>query len=216
MLSKTVIFYRSTLAVLCMSCALLSCASNVMLHQGELYLGGKKTDSDMSILEIVKPEAEVIGPANLHQRSYKPSEQQFAWIASIDGEPITNFLGKGQNPRTIKRYHVLPGKHQIGLMFEGDGTSIRFIHMFEDSVLMNFEYHCVAKEPVLFEIDTAMNDLLLIKTHAAKTTCNFSLTKDEVVVAENTGRLRYKYSNVWDIKNWYLNQHLSKGHQGTH
>ncbi|MFQ5637070.1 MAG: hypothetical protein ACE5IR_03650 [bacterium] len=212
MSSKAVIFNRF---LLCMSFALFSCASKSMLYRGELYLGGKKAESDLSILEIAKPAAAIIAPANLHQRSYQPSDQQFTWIASIDGEPITKFLGKGQDPRTIKRYHVLPGKHQIGLMFEGDGTSVRFVHMFDDSVRMNFEYHCITKEPVTFEINAAANERFLIETHAAKAACNFSVTKNAVLVLKDTGRLRYQYSNVFDPKNWHLNQdnqHHPAGH----
>lgn len=203
---KVVSFKRSQLFVLAIAVMLLSCSSKVMLYRGELFLGGKNSDSGMSILEIAQPTVEAVEHANLHHRSYKPSEQQNVWIASIDDEPITNLLGKDQDPRTIKRYHILPGIHKIALMFEGDGLSDRFIHMFEDSVRMTFEYNCTVKRPVIFEIETAPDDVYVIETHASQGTCNFSLTKEEVLVAENAGTLRYKYSNVWDPKNWHLIQ----------
>ncbi|MFQ5652073.1 MAG: hypothetical protein ACE5IY_19255, partial [bacterium] len=205
---------RYVLVVLGMSVALVSCSSRAMVHQGELYIGGSKTDSGMALLKLVQPTVEVVEHATLDHRSYHPSAEQHVWITNIDGQPVSKFLEKDQDPRMIKKYHLLPGKHEIAVMFEGSGTSVRFIHMFEDSVKMNFEYHCITKEPVVFELDIPAEARFTVRAHAAQNKCDFSVTHNDRVVAENAGRLRYTYSNIWDPKNWYLNQ--ENLHQASH
>ncbi len=166
---------------------------------------------------MAPPRVEAVPKATLKQRSILPSENQGAWIARINGEPIAQYLGKNAHPKQVQRYHIPAGKDQIAVMFEGTGMSDRVVPMFEDSVTMHFEFHARLKQPVVFEIATEPGQTLTIETYASRDTCTVSVVNQAIVLARNSGSVRYTYTNIWQPENWYLNQeHADAEGHGTH
>lgn len=194
---------------------LTSCASNSLLKKGDLYLIGNSSDQESVTIEVSPPDAEIVAPPIIGHRSYHPSELQFTWIQSIDGEPITKFLAKNEHPREIRRYHLLPGKHTFELMFEGSGKSDRMVAMFEDSVQITFEYHGTLRRAMPLEVELTADNVYTLKTLTAGDRCQISLMKDTAVVAEKESKVRYTYSNLWDPDNWYLNENVQHGSHGN-
>jgi len=202
MRSKTIIFGR-LVPVVCLAFVLLSCASKTTLSRG-----GMNSDSKLSVLELAPPTAEKIEHATLRHRSYLPSDVQNIWIERIDGEPGAKFIVEAKNSVGVRRYQLPPGKHEIALMYEADGLSDKCIPMFEDSLQITYSYKSRLKKPLLLEVDTAAGTSYIIKTHVPKGKCTISLMRNDVVVAENTGVVRYWFSNALHAKNRHLNEHL--------
>ncbi|MFQ5627132.1 MAG: hypothetical protein ACE5I1_00110 [bacterium] len=202
MWSNTIFSKRSILLALCTILFLMSCASSKIAQ----YQVANKAESGLSILEMSPPTYETVEQATLRHRSYLPSEKHNTWIESIDGEPIAKFIGEGKDPKQVKSYQLSAGKHQIALMYEGGGLSDRYIPMFEDSLRVTYAYTSKLRKPVVLEVETSAGTNYTIKAHAKVKECNISLMKNEVVVAENIGKMRYWYSNVLHRDNRYLNE----------
>ncbi|RMH87713.1 MAG: hypothetical protein D6681_14970 [Calditrichaeota bacterium] len=183
----------------------MGCSQSTTLTQDNRATSGKA-----AVLKILLPTAQAVETATQKHRSYDPSGPQVVWVESIDGQPVSEIIKPGQDPRKLRELELAPGKHRIAFRFEGAGTSVRYIPMFEDSVGMTFEYKSWSRKPVVLEVDLKPGQVYQVQAHARVGECEVSLLQDEKVVARETAPIRYRYSNVFDPKNWHLNsQYIS-------
>lgn len=152
-----------------------------------LYKKEKGSKIIPAILEIQEPQIRRIDKllSESYQTvetyiSYETPTKKNAWITSVDSIGIHKFIGQ-KNPRKVKKYRLLPGRHQIEFMYESTGTvfkrTIQDKPGFYLSVGFQSSYSHELIAPILIDIEASAGEMLSIAATVTEEICEIKVLR---------------------------------------